>query len=275
PRRVDHRRRRRPRAHTPIPLCLGHRGRDDARRERHGDRRRPRAGTSGCARVAGLGVRRRSGAGRGAAAGCAAPRQAVRGRSAARHRASADDSDGDETRAGFEFGWLDGAVGPWGAGFHHPKGRGAWLGPNPPGPPAPRSSFLSRTPWIVPHAAVKWVSLVLLLVFAFVVPPAGASEEAAHVTLDEAVALLRRQSPELLAGAVKVRAAEGDVTTARLYPNPTVSFGAGNFPIGRTNPPGMGVGDTVNEQVGIGQELVLWGKRGERITAAHRRMAAA
>ena len=122
---------------------------------------------------------------------------------------------------------------------------------------------------------MKWVSLVLLLVFAFVVPPAGASEEAAHLTLDEAVALLRRQSPELLAGAVKVRAAEGDVTTARLYPNPTVSFGAGNFPIGRTNPPGIGVGDTVNEQVGIGQELVLWGKRGERITAAHGRMAAA
>src|SRR5207244_11335920 len=58
-------------------------------------------------------------------------------------------------------------------------------------------------------------------------------------------------------------------------PNPTLSFGAGNFPIGRTNPPGIGAGDTVNEQVGIGQELVLWGKRGERIAAAHGRMAAA
>src|SRR5439155_29792 len=84
-----------------------------------------------------------------------------------------------------------------------------------------------------------------------------------------------RQSPELLAGALKVRAAQGDVTTARLYPNPTLSFGAGNFPIGRTNPPGIGAGDTVNEQVGIGQELVLWGKRGERIAAAHGRVAAA
>ena len=90
--------------------------------------------------------RRRSGAGRGTPAGCAAPRQAVCGRPAARHRAGADNaqrgSSGDESRARFGFGWLDGAAGPWGAGFHHPKGRGAWLGPNPPGPPAPRSSLL-------------------------------------------------------------------------------------------------------------------------------------
>ena len=122
---------------------------------------------------------------------------------------------------------------------------------------------------------MQWFSLVLSLAVALVVRPARAAEETAQVTLDEAVALLRRQSPELLAGALKVRAAQGDVTTARLYPNPTLSFGAGNFPIGRTNPPGIGAGDTVNEQVGIGQELVLWGKRGERIAAAHGRMAAA
>ena len=122
---------------------------------------------------------------------------------------------------------------------------------------------------------MKWFSLVLSLAVALVVRAAQAAEETTQVTLDEAVVLLRRQSPELLAGALKVRAAQGDVTTARLYPNPTLSFGAGNFPIGRTNPRGIGAGDTVNEQVGIGQELVLWGKRGERIAAAHGRMAAA
>ena len=122
---------------------------------------------------------------------------------------------------------------------------------------------------------MKWFSLVLSLAVALVVRAAQAAEETTQVTLDEAVVLLRRQSPELLAGALKVRAAQGDVTTARLYPNPTLSFGAGNFPIGRTNPPGIGAGDTVNEQVGIGQELVLWGKHGERIAAAHGRMAAA
>ena len=108
---------------------------------------------------------------------------------------------------------------------------------------------------------MKGFSLVLSLAVALLVRPARGAEETAHVTLDEAVALFRRQSPELLAGVLKVRAAQGDVTTARLYPNPTL--------------PGTGVGDTVNEQVGIGQELVLWGKRAERITAAHGRLAAA
>jgi len=123
---------------------------------------------------------------------------------------------------------------------------------------------------------VKWLSLALsLVVVALAVRPARATEETAHVTLDEAVALLRGESPELLAGALKVRAAQGDVTTARLYPNPTLSVGAGNLPVGRTNPAGLGIGDAVNEQVGIGQEVVLWGKRGERIAAAHGRLAAA
>ncbi|TMA55647.1 MAG: TolC family protein [Deltaproteobacteria bacterium] len=120
------------------------------------------------------------------------------------------------------------------------------------------------------------MSLALsLVVVALAVRPARATEETAHVTLDEAVALLRGESPELLAGALKVRAAQGDVTTARLYPNPTLSVGAGNLPVGRTNPAGLGIGDAVNEQVGIGQEVVLWGKRGERIAAAHGRLAAA
>jgi len=120
------------------------------------------------------------------------------------------------------------------------------------------------------------LSLALsLVVVALAVRPARATEETAHVTLDEAVALLRGESPELLAGALKVRAAQGDVTTARLYPNPTLSVGAGNLPVGRTNPAGLGIGDAVNEQVGIGQEVVLWGKRGQRIAAAHGRLAAA
>ena len=122
---------------------------------------------------------------------------------------------------------------------------------------------------------MKWSSLVLSLVVTLAVQPARAAEDIPHVTLDEAVTRLRQESPELLAGALKVRAARGDVTTARLYPNPTLSVGAGNLPLGRTNPAGLGVGDTVNEQVGIGQEVVLWGKRGERIAAAHGRLAAA
>ena len=123
---------------------------------------------------------------------------------------------------------------------------------------------------------MKWLVLVLSPVLALVAVPAPTSaEEAIRVTLDDAVGFLRRQNPEILVGTLKVRAARGDVTTAGLYPNPTLSLGAGNFPVGRTNPPGLGVGDTVNEQVGIGQQLILWGKRGERLATAHGHLAAA
>src|SRR5439155_1389135 len=79
----------------------------------------------------------------------------------------------------------------------------------------------------------------------------------------------------LLAGALHVRAAHGDVVTAGLLPNPTLSAGVGNFPLGRTNPSGIGVGDTVVSQVGLEEEILLPGKRGARLAAARRREAAA
>src|SRR5206468_490487 len=105
--------------------------------------------------------------------------------------------------------------------------------------------------------------------------PAARGEDTVRLTLDEALAGLRRQNPELLAGALHVRAAHGDVVTASLLPNPTLSAGAGNFPLGRTNPSGIGVGDTVVSQVGLEEEVLLPGKRGARLAAAHRREAAA
>jgi outer membrane protein, heavy metal efflux system len=101
------------------------------------------------------------------------------------------------------------------------------------------------------------------------------SEEALRLTLDDALARLHRQSPELLAGALKVQAARGDVRTARLLPNPVLSAGVGNLPLGRTNPRGLGVGDTVTSTVGAEQEVPLWGKRGARIEAAEHKAGAA
>src|SRR5206468_6625545 len=44
---------------------------------------------------------------------------------------------------------------------------------------------------------------------------------------------------------------------------------------GRTNPSGIGVGDTVVSQVGLEEEILLPGKRGARLAAARRREAAA
>ena len=96
-----------------------------------------------------------------------------------------------------------------------------------------------------------------------------------RLTLDEALARFHRQSPELLAGGLQVEAARGDVRTARLLPNPVVTTGVGNFPLGRTNPRGLGVGDTVVSTVGAEQEVPLWGKRGARIEAAEHNAGAA
>ena len=74
---------------------------------------------------------------------------------------------------------------------------------------------------------MKWLVLVLSPVLALVAVPAPTSaEEAIRVTLDDAVGFLRRQNPEILVGTLKVRAARGDVTTAGLYPNPTLSLAA-------------------------------------------------
>lgn len=113
-----------------------------------------------------------------------------------------------------------------------------------------------------------------LLPLAVIAAPASPAETL-RVTLDEAVALLRRQNPEVLSAALRVRAAGGDLAASRRFPNPVLSVGAGNFPVGRTNPPGLGVGDTAIEQVGVAEELVLWGKRGAKIAAAGGKQAAA
>jgi cobalt-zinc-cadmium efflux system outer membrane protein len=101
------------------------------------------------------------------------------------------------------------------------------------------------------------------------------ADEPLRVTMDEALALLRRQSPELLAGALRAQAAAGDVRAARALPNPVVSTAVGNFPLGRTNPRGLGIGDTVVSTVGIEQEVPLWGKRAARIASAEDRRKAA
>src|SRR5207244_1434217 len=117
--------------------------------------------------------------------------------------------------------------------------------------------------------------LMTALLAALGLLPAARGEATVRLTLDEALAGLRRQNPELLAGALHVRAAHGDVITAGLLPNPTLSAGAGNFPLGRTNPGGLGVGDTVVSQVGLAEEVLLPGKRGARRAAAQGREEAA
>jgi len=120
---------------------------------------------------------------------------------------------------------------------------------------------------------VKGGRLVAALVL--VASSAARGEDVARVTLDDALALLHRQSPELLAGVLQARAARGDTISARLLPNPVLSGGVGNFPLGQTNPPGLSVGETVTANVGVAQEIPMWGKRGAKIDAAVGKQAAA
>ena len=120
--------------------------------------------------------------------------------------------------------------------------------------------------------AVRMGLLVLALAL---LPSRLRAEEPFRVTLDDALTLLRRQNPKLLAGALRIRAAHGDVTTAGLLPNPTLSTGVGNLPLGRTNPQGLGVGATVTSSVGLEEEVPLPGKRSARVASARWREAQA
>ncbi|HVN85050.1 MAG TPA: TolC family protein [Candidatus Binatia bacterium] len=100
-------------------------------------------------------------------------------------------------------------------------------------------------------------------------PPARA------VTLVEALTLLEEQNPDTLAARLQVAEAEAQRLSVKLYPNPSLSFDVNNLPVGRTNPPGLDVGQTIGGTVRIDQPLVLWGKRGLRIAGAERGIATA
>jgi len=116
---------------------------------------------------------------------------------------------------------------------------------------------------------------ILGLALALAGTPLRAAEPApGSITLDDALRLMRQQNPDALAEGLRLRAAQGDVVTARLLPNPTLSTSVGNLPLGRTNPPGISAGQTVGAQVGLTEELQLWGRRSARLAAAQGREAA-
>jgi cobalt-zinc-cadmium efflux system outer membrane protein len=108
------------------------------------------------------------------------------------------------------------------------------------------------------------------------VAPAPDAQGRVRLDLDGALALLRRQSPDVLAARLRARAAHGDVVTARLFPNPVFSTEIGNFAIGHTGyRQSLSARDTVVSQFGLSEEIPMWGKRGARIAAATGRAAQA
>jgi cobalt-zinc-cadmium efflux system outer membrane protein len=96
-----------------------------------------------------------------------------------------------------------------------------------------------------------------------------------RLTLEEALAQMRDRNADAVVAALKVRGAHGDLRAAGAFPNPTFSVGVQNLALGRTNPRGLGPGDTVVVQGGLSEELTLWGKRPARIEQATDALAAA
>jgi cobalt-zinc-cadmium efflux system outer membrane protein len=103
----------------------------------------------------------------------------------------------------------------------------------------------------------------------------AADQPSRTVTLAEALQLLETQNPDALAAGLQVAEAEAEKVAARVYPNPLLSGDTANIAAGRTNPPGLSVGQTIATTVRVDQLFVLWGKRHLRIESAETGIASA
>ncbi len=119
-----------------------------------------------------------------------------------------------------------------------------------------------------------------MAVLAFVVAPGAARA-------DEAIAVrplftdpaqlaswLAVHDPKIAAAQAKREAAVAARAQAGVLPNPQLQFAVGGLLLGRSNPPGLGLDDTTNYNIGL-SELVELGKRGPRQRAASLRVDAA
>jgi cobalt-zinc-cadmium efflux system outer membrane protein len=121
-------------------------------------------------------------------------------------------------------------------------------------------------------------AVVLVAAIALAVAGVARADDQAEsrtVTLTEALDLLQSQNPDTLSGRLQVEAAEAERLSARVFPNPSLSFDANNFAVGHTTPRGLSTGETVAGTVRIDQPLILWGKRGLRVAGAEAAVGAA
>src|SRR6476620_5175390 len=85
------------------------------------------------------------------------------------------------------------------------------------------------------------------------------------VTVDDAVEIFMRQNLELVAARYDIETADAEKLTARLRPNPQLSFGLSDLPVDLSGP-------LIKEQTynyGISRTIELGGKRGKRIETAN------
>jgi outer membrane protein, heavy metal efflux system len=83
-------------------------------------------------------------------------------------------------------------------------------------------------------------------------------------------AWLAERTPDMKAARARISQSEADVGASRLFPNPVLDAAVSNFPIGETTPAGLGLGQTLIQQVGLSETIEI-GKRGPRIEAAELR----
>src|SRR5690242_11888773 len=85
------------------------------------------------------------------------------------------------------------------------------------------------------------------------------------VTLDQAVEIFMRQNLVLVAANYDIETADAEKLTAKLRPNPQISFGSSDLPVNLSGP-------FIKEQTydyGISRTIELGGKRGKRIDTAN------
>ena len=83
-------------------------------------------------------------------------------------------------------------------------------------------------------------------------------------------AWLSDRDPMIESSRARVDAAHEVTEQARVLPNPQLTFTAGGFVVGQTNPMPLSLGQTTNYELGLG-ELIELGKRGPREDAADTR----
>src|ERR1044072_9158376 len=108
----------------------------------------------------------------------------------------------------------------------------------------------------------QWTVLTL-----FAVAGIHAQEKPAakrSITLDQAVEIFMRQNLELVAARYDIETADAEKLTARLRPNPQISFGLSDLPPDLKGP-------IIKEQTydyGVSRTFELGGKRSKRIESA-------
>lgn len=100
--------------------------------------------------------------------------------------------------------------------------------------------------------------------------------EPGSLSMDQAVALALQRNRDVIRARLDVREAEFDLVAAQMYPNPALSYQAGNLVLGHGNPYNARAGapqspgffSQVVHSVGISEIIDVWAKRSARRRAA-------